>query len=61
MDFDNAEWRIPADKMKMKREHIVPLARQAIEILKELQEVTGHQKYIFPSMRMEDLQPSNGL
>ena len=61
IDFDNAEWRIPAKKMKMKREHIVPLAKQAIKILKELQEVTGHQKYIVPSMRMEDLQPSNGL
>ena len=60
IDFDNAEWRIPADKMKMKREHIVPLAKQAIKILKELQEVTGHQKYIFPSMRMDGRPMSDG-
>ena len=60
IDFDNAEWRIPADKMKMKREHIVPLSKQAIKILKELQEVTGRQKYIFPSMRMDGRPMSDG-
>ncbi|MBR1602185.1 MAG: tyrosine-type recombinase/integrase [Synergistaceae bacterium] len=51
IDFDNAEWRIPAEKMKMKRVHIVPLAKQVIELLKELHGLTGRQKYIFSSAR----------
>ena len=53
IDFDNAEWRIPAEKMKMRRVHIVLLARQTIELLKELHEVTGSNKYLFPSQRMD--------
>jgi integrase len=50
-DLDGAEWRIPADKMKMKLPHRVPLARQVITILKELQRLTGEGKYLFPSVR----------
>ena len=51
IDLDNAEWKLPADKMKMKRPHIVPLSKQAIEILKEIHTVTGYGRYIFPSIR----------
>jgi integrase len=51
IDLDEAVWSIPADKMKMKQAHIVPLCRQAIEILKELQPLTGASKYVFPSGR----------
>jgi len=51
IDLDNAEWKIPAHKMKMKRPHIVPLSRQAIEILKEIHPVTGYERYVFPSIR----------
>ena len=50
-DFDKAEWRIPGSKMKMREQHIVPLSRQAIEVLREIQQVTGHGKYVFPSER----------
>lgn len=50
-EFDKAEWRIPAAKMKMKEQHIVPLSRQAIEVLKEIQQVTGRGQYVFPSER----------
>ena len=46
-----AEWRIPAEKMKMRRLHIVPLSTQAAEILKNLQPVTGRGRYVFPSIR----------
>ena len=53
IDFENSEWRIPAEKMKMKRVHIVPLSKQAIEILRFLKEITGKQKWIFPSARMD--------
>jgi integrase len=42
IDFDNAEWRIPAARMKMRELHIVPLARQVIGWLRELHSMTGH-------------------
>ena len=51
IDFDNREWRIPAEKMKMKRVHIVPLSKQAVEVLRWLQPVTGRNKWLFPSAR----------
>lgn len=51
IDLDSKEWRIPAEKMKMKRVHIVPLARQAIAVLEELKEMTGNRKWLFPSSR----------
>ncbi len=51
INLDRAEWRIPAAKMKMRDEHIVPLSRQAIEIFKEIQPLTGTGKYVFPSVR----------
>ncbi|MFL5241532.1 MAG: tyrosine-type recombinase/integrase [Gemmataceae bacterium] len=49
VNFDKAEWRIPAERMKMKDQHIVPLSRQAIEILRELQKHTGNRQYLFPN------------
>lgn len=51
INFETAEWRIPAEKMKMRATHIVPLSTQAISILKELQNFTGHGQYVFPSIR----------
>ena len=53
IDLGAAEWRIPAEKMKMKRMHIVPLARQTVALLEELREVTGRWRYVFPSARMD--------
>jgi len=50
LDFDKKEWRIPAEKMKIKRPHIVPLSRQVIEILNEIKPLTGNGKFIFPSL-----------
>lgn len=50
-DMEAAEWRIPAAKMKMKRPHIVPLSTQALAVLKNLQPLTGHSAYLFPSTR----------
>jgi integrase len=52
-DLDAGEWRIPAAKMKMKIDHMVPLASQAIEILRGLYRVTGHGRFVFPSFRTE--------
>ena len=51
VDLDNAEWRIPAEKMKMDRPHIVPLSRQAAELLSEIKPLTGSGRYVFPSVR----------
>lgn len=50
-DFENEQWNIPASRMKMKEQHIVPLSRQTIAILKELQPLTGSGLYLFPSLR----------
>lgn len=50
-DFETAEWRIPAAKMKMRSIHIVPVCTQAIAILRELQVLTGEGKYVFPGVR----------
>jgi integrase len=51
VDLDGAIWRIPAAKMKMRTEHLVPLSRQAVEVLGELQPLTGAGHYVFPSAR----------
>jgi len=53
-NFEKEEWRIPAEKMKMRETHIVPLSSQAIAILRELKALTGNGKYVFPSMRSQD-------
>jgi integrase len=51
IDFDESVWNIPASKMKMKEPHLVPLSDQAVEILRELQPLTGASRYVFPSAR----------
>lgn len=51
INLDQAEWRIPAEKMKMRTQHIVPLSLQALEILREIQPLTGRGRYVFPSAR----------
>lgn len=50
-DLDHAEWRIPAARMKMGEQHIVPLSTQSLAILRDLHSVTGHGRYLFPSVR----------
>lgn len=49
IEWDTATWRIPANKMKMKRPHNVPLSRQALDVLRELQPITGKTPWLFPS------------
>jgi len=51
LDLDNAVWRIPAERMKMNREHIVPLSRQAVDLFRDLLPLTGHRAYVFESAR----------
>lgn len=50
-DLVKAEWRIPLERMKMRLPHIVPLPRQAVEILRELRKVTGNAPFMFSSFR----------
>jgi integrase len=54
MDLAGAEWRLAAEKMKMKRPHIVPLSRQAVVLLTELRRITGNSRYLFPNARDHD-------
>ncbi len=54
-DFEKAEWRIPAERMKMKQVHIVPLAKQAMDILRDLHAVTGEGRYLFPGQRNQKI------
>lgn len=49
IDFDEAMWVIPAERMKMRKEHMVPLSRRSLEILYELKEMNPNREYIFPS------------
>ena len=48
-DLDGAVWRIPPERMKMRAAHVVPLSRQALEVLAELRQHTGGGRYLFPS------------
>ncbi|WP_074546796.1 tyrosine-type recombinase/integrase [Dyella sp. AtDHG13] len=50
-DLDEAMWRIPAMRMKMKAAHLVPLSTQAVAILRELHAMTGQGDYLFPGLR----------
>lgn len=49
-DEERAEWRIPAERMKMREPHLVPLSRQALELLKELRPLTGRSALLFPAV-----------
>lgn len=56
-DLEKAEWRIPAERMKMRKKmkvgevHIVPLSMQAVALLRELQTLSGGQRFLFPNLR----------
>jgi len=50
-DFEKAEWRIPAARMKMRVQHVVPLSTQAIAVLRDLQPLTGRFAFAFPGVR----------
>ena len=53
-NLEKAEWRIPADRMKMDEQHIVPLSAQVCTILENLQAVTGDGKFLFPGLRKKE-------
>lgn len=49
IDFENALWEIPADRMKMEKPHVVPLSNQVLEILTAMKPISSHRQFIFPS------------
>ena len=51
IDFEKSEWRIPAEKMKARVQHVVPLSTQAAAILAEVQPLTGDGRFVFPGVR----------
>jgi integrase len=51
IDWRKSRWEIPASKMKMRETHIVPLAKQSVEMLTNIRALTGRDKYVFPSAR----------
>jgi integrase len=50
-DLEHAQWRIPAAKMKMRRPHRVPLSKQSLAIIHDLQAISGGGRLLFPSVR----------
>jgi integrase len=59
IDLENALWTIPAEKMKMRESHMVPLSSQAVAILTDLKALTGEGRYVFPSARSNRRPMSN--
>lgn len=53
-DLVAGEWKIQAERMKMKRVHVVPLSRQALVLLEELKKITGAGDWLFPNFRRPD-------
>ena len=51
IDLETAEWRIPPERMKMKKPHLVPLSIQAVGILEQVHPITGHGRLVFTSLR----------
>jgi integrase len=58
IDIENREWRIPAERMKAKRDHVVPLSEQALEILEIMRPISGRRVHVFPS-RNDPHKPMN--
>ena len=53
-ELEKGEWRLPAERMKMKIAHYVPLSSQAIKLLEELKTITGSNPHLFPNLRRPD-------
>ncbi|EPM7410861.1 TPA: tyrosine-type recombinase/integrase [Klebsiella variicola subsp. variicola] len=51
IDMDNHMWNIPAEFMKMKKPHKVPLSKGAIRILNAMESINGHREWVFPSIK----------
>lgn len=58
-DLEGAQWNIPGAKMKMGEPHLVPLASQAVDVLRDIHPLTGRGRYVFPSARSSQRPMSN--
>jgi integrase len=58
-NLEAAEWRIPAERMKSRALHIVPLSRKAVAIVRDLHPLTGLSRYVFPIIRNNSRPMSN--
>ncbi len=61
INLKTAEWLIPAERMKMRRPHLVPLSKQAITILKKLAKITSDREYVFPNRNDPSKPASNAI
>jgi integrase len=61
IDENSAQWRIPAERMKMRLEHLVPLSRQSVAVLRDLRALSGSSPNIFPSPGKEGCMSSNTM
>jgi integrase len=61
LDTKDALWRIPAERMKMRRQHLVPLAPEAVEVLKRLRKLSGSSEYLFPAPTKSNVISENTL
>ncbi len=59
IDFTNNLWTIPAERMKMRRKHIIPLTPQTRQMLDQLQQISGDKKHLFPNNKNPDKHMSN--
>jgi len=57
-DIENALWKVDADRMKKDRTHIVPLSRQAVTILRQLKEMAGEKRFVFPGLNSQSVNGS---
>ena len=61
IDVDGATWIVPAERMKMKTEHVVPLSRQALAILREVRAIGGGSRYVFPGRNPDKPMSNNTM
>ncbi len=61
IDLERAEWLIPAERMKMRRPHLVPLSAQAVAAFKKVAQLTGDKKYVFPTATTQPNSPATRL
>jgi integrase len=60
-DLDAREWRVPAERMKMREPHTVPLSRQALDVLRELKPLAGKSEFVLPSPGAEGFMSNNTM
>jgi integrase len=61
IDADDATWIVPAERMKMKTEHVVPLSRQALAVLREVRASGGGNRYVFPGRNPDKPMSNNTM